>query len=59
MLCNGNGAISHLQTEMGFLRASVTAYTIEKDTFSAPFGIFYVRTEMLKEIFQKRSHTNP
>ena len=40
MLCNRNGAISHLQTEMRLLRTSVTACTI------APFGIFYVRTEI-------------
>ena len=33
MLSNGNGA-------------SVTAYAIDKNTFSAPFGIFYVRTEI-------------
>ena len=59
MLCNGNGAISHLQTEMGFLGTSVTAYTIDENTFSAPFGIFYVRTESWKEIFQKKSFTNP
>ena len=55
MLCNGNGAISHLQNEMGF----VTACTIDENTFSAPFGIFYVRTEISKEIFQKMSCTNP
>ena len=46
-------AISHLQTEMGFLRTSVTAYAIDKNTFSAPFGIFYVRAEILKQIFKK------
>ena len=32
------------------LRTSVTACTIDENTFSAPFGIFYVR----KEIFQKK-----
>ena len=46
MLCNRNGAISHLQTEMKFLRTSITACTIDKNTFSAPFGISYVRTEI-------------
>ena len=46
MLCNGNGAISHLQTEMGFVEDFRTAFTIDKNTFSAPFGIFYVRTEI-------------
>ena len=35
------------------LRTSITACTIDKNTFSAPFGIFYVRTEIWKEIFQK------
>ena len=53
MLCNGNGAISHLQTEMGFLRTSITAYTIDENTFSAPFGIFYVKTENLKTQISK------
>ena len=52
MLCNANGAISHLQTEMGFVE-DVTTCTIDENTFSAPFGIFYVRTEICKEIFQK------
>jgi len=28
------------------LRTSVTACTIDKNTFSAPFGILYVRTEI-------------
>ena len=46
MLCNRNGAISHLQNEMGLLRTSVTACAIDKDTISAPIGIFYVRTEI-------------
>ena len=59
MLCNENWAISHLQTEMGFFKTSVTACTINKNTFSAPFGILYVRTEIRKEIFQKNSYTTP
>ena len=29
-----------------FLRTSVTACTNDKNVFSAPFGIFYVRTEI-------------
>ena len=28
------------------LRTSVTSYKIDKNTFSAPFRIFYVRTEV-------------
>ena len=28
------------------LRTSVTACTIDRNTFSAPFGIFYIRTEI-------------
>ena len=36
------------------LRTSVTACIIHNNTFSAPFGIFYVRTEIWKEIFQKK-----
>ena len=36
------------------MRTSVTACSIDKkNTFSAPFGIFYVRTEIWKETFQK------
>ena len=45
MLCNENWAISHLQTKMG-LRTSITAGTIDKNTFSAQLKIFYVRTEI-------------
>ena len=41
------------------LRTFVTAFTIDKQTFSATFGIFYVRTEIGKEIFQKKSYTTP
>ena len=59
MLWNGNGAIFHLQTGMGFLRTSVTACSIDKNTFSAPFAIFYVKTEVWKEIFKKKSYTTP
>ena len=35
------------------LRTYVTGCTIHKNTFSAPFGIFYVKTEIWKETFQK------
>ena len=34
-------------------RTSVTACTVDKTIFSAPFGIFYVRMEICKENFQK------
>ena len=30
------------------------ACTIHNDTFSAPFGIFYVRIEIQKQIFQEK-----
>ena len=46
MLCKGNGAIFHLQTEWDLLRDSITACTIDENTFSAPFGILYVRKEI-------------
>ena len=59
ILCNGNEAISNLQTKMGFSRTSVSACTIHKSTFSSPFGIFYVRTETWKEFFQIKSNTPP
>ena len=35
-------------------RTSVTACRIDKSTFSAPFGISYVKTEILKRIFPKK-----
>ena len=46
-------------THLFCLQCSVTACTMDKNTFSAPFGIFYVRTEILKEIFQKKYYTTP
>ena len=36
MLCKVNFGISHWQTEWDFLRTSVTACTINKNTFSVP-----------------------
>ena len=59
ILCKGNGAISHLQTKMGFLRTSVTACMIHKNIFSAPFRISYMRTEIWKKKFWKISYTTP
>ena len=35
------------------LRTSVTAGSIHKNTFSASFGIFYLKTQIWKQIFQK------
>ena len=32
--------------KLDLLRTSVTVCTIDENTFSAPFGIFYVRTEI-------------
>ena len=51
MLCNGNGAISICKLKWDLLMTSITACTIDECTFSAPFGIFYVRTEIWKEMF--------
>ena len=59
MLCNGNGAISYMETEMGFFEDFRYSFSLDKNTFSAPFGIFYVRTENWKEIFQKKSYSTP
>ena len=36
------------------LSTSVTACIIHKNTFSAPFGIFYVKTEIWKKDFKKK-----
>ena len=55
----GMGQFPICKLKWDLLRTSVTACTIDKNTFSAPFGIFYVRTEIWKEIFQKKSYTNP
>ena len=38
--------ISHLQTDMGFVEDFHYSFTIDKNTFSAPFGIFYVKTKI-------------
>ena len=46
MLCNGNGAMTHLQTEMGYVEDFCYSFTIDKNTFPAPFGIFYVGKEI-------------
>ena len=55
----GMGRFPIYKLKWDLLRTSITACTIDKNTFSAPFEIFYVRTEILKEIFQKKSYTSP
>ena len=45
--------LSICKLKWDLLRTSVTAYKMDKNTFSAPFGIFYVRTEIWKELFKK------
>ena len=55
----GMGQFPICKLKWDLLRTSVTACAIDKDTFSAPFGIFYVRTEIFKKHFQKNSSTNP
>ena len=42
----GMGQFPICKLKWDLLRTSVTACTIDKNTFSAPFGIFYVRTEI-------------
>ena len=42
----GMGQIPVCKLKWDLLRPSVTACTIYKNTFSDPFGIFYVRTEI-------------
>ena len=53
------GQVPICKLKWDLLRISVTACTIDRDTFSAPFGIFSARTKIWKEIFQKKSYTNP
>ena len=55
----GMGQFPICKLKWDLLRTSVTACTIDENTFSAPFGIFCMRTEIWKEIFQKKSYTNP
>ena len=55
----GMGQFPICKLKRDFLRTSVRACTIDKITFSAPFGIFHMRTEMCKDIFQKKSSTTP
>ena len=42
----GMGQFPICKLKWDLLRTWVTAFTIDKDTFSAPFGIFYVRIEI-------------
>ena len=42
----GMGQYPICKLKWDLLRTSVTACTIDKNTISAPFGIFYVRTEI-------------
>ena len=55
----GMGQFPMYKLKWDLLRTSVTACTIDKNTFFAPFEIFYVRTEIWKEFFQKKSYTTP
>ena len=54
-----NGVLPICKLKWDFLRTSVTACIIHKNIFSAPFGIFYMRTEIWKKKFQKISYTTP
>jgi len=42
----GMGQFPICKLKWDLLRTSVIACTIDKNTFSAPFGIFYVKTEI-------------
>ena len=42
----GMGQFPICKLRWDLLRTSVTSCTIDENTFSAPFGIFYVRTEI-------------
>ena len=55
----GMGQFPICKLKWDLLRTSITACTIDENTFSVPFGIFYVRREIWKEIFQKKSYTTP
>ena len=55
----GMGQFPICKLKRDFLRTSVTAYIIHKNIFSAPFGIFYMRTEILKKKIQKIFYKTP
>ena len=42
----GMGQFPICKLKWDLLRTSFTACTIDRNTFSAPFGIFYVKTEI-------------
>ena len=54
----GMGQFPICKLKWDLLKTSVTACTIDKNAFSAPFGISYMRTEIWKEFFLK-SHIQP
>ena len=45
--------------DFGILKCSNKFSTIHKNTFSFHFGIFYVKTEIWKKVFQKSTNTTP
>ena len=55
----GMGQFPICKLKWDLLKTFVTACIIDENTFSAPFGIFYVRTEIWKENFHKKSYTTP
>ena len=42
----GMGQFPICKLKWDLLRTSITVCTVDENTFSAPFGIFYVRTEI-------------
>ena len=55
----GMGQFPICKLKWDFLRTSVVACIINENIFSAPFGIFYMRTDILKKKFQEIFYTNP
>ena len=51
----GMGQFPICKLKWDLFRTSVTACTIDENISPAPFGIFYVKTEIWKESFQKSS----
>ena len=49
----GMGEFSICKLKWDLFRTSVTTWTIDKNTFSAPFGIFFVKTAIRKDFFRK------
>ena len=60
MLCNGNGAFSHLQTEMGFIEDfRYSMYNSKKCIFCPIWNLLYENKNLKKEISRNILYNPP